>query len=240
MKKVIFLLATVLLVSCSKDPKNSITLGVRQTIKIPVRSVMVSAGIRLESTSGAASVEKKGYKRLAQVVSLLEKVGYDKDQLEINSGEVQNRSYRNKKSYQYRSSVKFTIKDLDKVDATRRALTQKGVNSFSIVEYKNPKEDSLYDAAYRQAIKKAKNKAQNLLSNQQVEVGKILSLSENTNQTLHAIGAKKSANQLVVMGYGAALPAVPPLFNKNITQRKSDLQSNLLWMRNEFGRTGHD
>lgn len=174
MNKFSLVFAFILLISCSQEEKNSIILGVDQTIKIPVNYVSVSAGIQLENTD-ASTVEENGY---------------EKDQLEINSGEVRNQNYRDGQSYQYNSSIKFDIKELDQIDSIRRALLKQGVNSFNITSYNSSKEDSLYDHAYQQAIQKAKENAQGLLTNQQLEIGKILNLSENVEETFEVASIK--------------------------------------------------
>lgn len=214
MNKLILVFPLLLIVSCSQDKKNSITLGVDQTIKIPVDYVAVSANIQLENTD-ASTVEENGYEKLSQAVGLLEELGYEKDQLEINSGEVRNQSYRDRQSYQYNSSIKFDIKELDQIDSIRRALLKQGVNSFSITSYKNSKEDSLYDHAYQQAIQKAKEKAQGLLTNQQLEIGKILNLSENIEETFEVVSTRQSKQPpRINLDADLNMEPVAPLFNK--------------------------
>lgn len=214
MDKFSLVLAFILLISCSQEEKNSIILGVDQTIKIPVNYVSVSADIQLENTN-ASMVEENGYEKLSQAVSLLEELGYKKDQLEINSGEVRSQSYRDGQSFQYNSSIKFDIKELDQIDSIRRALLKQGVNSFNITTYNNSREDSLYDHAYRQAIQEAKEKAQGLLTNQQLEIGKILNLSENVEETFE-VASMKQPNQTARINLDAGLNMDPvaPLFNK--------------------------
>ena len=214
MNKLIFLLPLLLISSCSQDKKNSITLGVDQTIKIPVNYVSVSANIELHN-SDASTVEENGYEKLSQAVSLLEELGYEKNQLEVNSGEIRNRSYREEQSYQYNSSIKFDIKELDQIDSIRHALLKQGINSFDITAYKNTKEDSLYDHAYQQAIQNAKEKAQGLLTNQQLEIGKILNLNESVEETFEIVATKQSKQApRINLDADLKMEPVDPLFNK--------------------------
>lgn len=217
MNKLVLLFPLLLLISCSQEKKNSITLGVDQTIKIPVKYVSVSANIQLENVN-ASTAEEKGYRKLSQAVNLLEDWGYQKDQLEINSGEVSNQSYRDEQSFEYNSSINFDIKKLDQIDSIRRALVNKGVNSFRITSYSNSKEDSLYNHAYRQAIQKAKEKAQGLFTNQQVEIGEILNLSQNVKEIVKVASIKKM-NEPQSVNINSEL-SLEPLFNKKYYDRR--------------------
>ncbi len=220
MKKFILLFSVILFVSCTQENTNSIRLGVDQTIKIPVTYVSVSANIQLED-SDAATVEKDGYEKLSHAVNLLEKLGYEKEHLEINSGEISDRSYRDEKSYYYSSSIRFDISELDKIDTIRRALLQRGVNSFSITAYKNAKEDSIYDQAYQQAIQKAKEKAQGLISNQQLEIGKILNISENVKGTFGMpVTAFNEEEVYLSLDAELSIDPVEPLFNKRYYNKR--------------------
>ena len=219
LKRMILFLFPALLISCTQNDKRSIKLGVDQTIEIPVEYVSVRAGLQLEG-SEAAKVEKQGYKSLAEAVELLNELGYKGDMLEINSGEVNNRSYRDEEYYEYNASIIFDIHDLDKIDTFRRSLTARGVNAFRIMDYKNSKEDSLYDVAYRQAIQRAKEKAQKLIENESVTIGEILNLSENVRETIrfeeYELDDRIFAAQIAEM----PPPPVEPLFNKPTYNRQ--------------------
>lgn len=220
MNKLLFLFPLLLFTSCSQDGKNSITLGVEQTVKIPVNYVSVAANIQLEDTD-ASTAEENGYEKLSQAVNLLEELGYQKDQLEINSGEVRNRSYSDRVSYLYQSSIKFDINELDQIDSIRRALLKEGINSFNITAHKNSKEDSLYDAAYQQAIQKAKEKAQGLITNQHLKIGKILNLRENVEETIEIISTMQAEQRpRIELDAPLAIAPVEPLFNKRFYDKR--------------------
>jgi len=182
MKKLLFLFFSILITSCSTKKDQSIKIGVDQTIRIPVQYVTISTGI-VEKGTDVTRVEKSGYEKLAKVVGLLKEFGYDKKDLKINSGEVSDRMY-GEKPYEFSSSVRFELNELDKLDTFRRALTKAGATRFRIASFNNSKEDSIYDSAYQDAINKAKNKAAKLLKNQDVEVNKILNLHENVKETI--------------------------------------------------------
>jgi uncharacterized protein YggE len=218
LKRIILLLIPVFVISCTQDDKRSIRLGVDQTIEIPVEYVSVRAALQLDG-SEAAKVEQEGYETLAEAVTLLNDLGYEGDLLEINSGEVNNRSYRDRVSFEYNASILFDIHDLDKIDTFRRALVEKGVNAFRIMDYKNSKEDSLYDIAYRQAIQRAREKAQKLIENESVVIGDILNLSENISETVFF--EEYELDEVVQTRQAAEMPPpVNPLFNKPTYKRQ--------------------
>lgn len=219
MKKTLLLILSFLFISCSQQKEKSINLNVEQTIKIPIEYVTLRTGVEV-SGPDVAAVEEKGYDKLAEIVSLLKQIGYEKKQLEINSGSVSNRSYREKK-YEYTSSVKFDLKDLDQLDTIRRALIDKGATSFNVTSYKNSKEDSLYNSAYEKAIGKAYKKADRLLADQTVKAGKILNLSEDVRNIsvvrTEQMDVPPRGNDLKI---NADLDLVNPLYHKKYYTKK--------------------
>lgn len=220
MKKLFLFLLSIIAIACSSEKDQTIRLSVDQTVQIPIKSVTISTGI-VERGEEPTAVEKNGYGKLAEVVKLLEDLGYDKKQLEINSGEVSYQPYNDEEPYSFSSSIKFDLNDTDKIDTFRRSLTNAGATRFNITSFKNSKEDSMYDAAYRQAINTAKKKANRLLSNQTVVVGKILNLHENVKETIEM----DATNQLVeppalkIRG-NANLERVDPLYHKEYYTKK--------------------
>lgn len=213
MKNLALLFLSVLLLSCTQEPKNSISLGVEQTVQIPVEYVSVSASLQLEDTD-PAKVEKEGYDKLANTVNLLTEIGYENEQLEINSGEVRNMSYRDSESFRYTSFILFDIYDLDQIDTIRRALIKEGINNFNITGYKNTKEDSLYDLAYQQAIDQARKQAQKLVQNEDVRIGEIMNLSENIQESAYIVSAMQMNDEVINLDAELSMDPVNPLFNK--------------------------
>ncbi len=213
MKKHMILLFSVLFISsCSHHKKPSITLKVNQTVKIPVQYVTVKAGININSKE-AKNAEKTGYKKLSAAVDVLKKLGYKKGQLEINSGRINKQNYRENKPYQFFATIDFSIRDLDKYDTIRRALVQAGMSNFRRTSYHNMKEDSLYDAAYRHIIHQTREKAQGLVKNENVKIGKILDLNQNIHRLMKS-AQKMHAPSNISMKGNTLVKSVNPLFHK--------------------------
>jgi len=218
MVRVLLVSISVLLMSCTQEQNmNSIKLNVNQTVKIPVEYVSVSAGIQLRDPD-PVEVEKEGYDKLAKTVEVLKALGYEKQQLEIQSGQVRDRSYQ-EISYQYSSSINFEVYDLEYIDTIRRALIKGGINNFSVTGYNNSKEDSLYDQAYQQAIAQARKQAQKLIQNEAVRIGEIMNLNERVEENYFFVTAMQEEQHMIELDAALDIESVDPLFNKEYYNR---------------------
>lgn len=212
MKKLLLCLLILPFVSCSPNEKQSIKLNVSNTVEIPVEFVTISVTVS-ESGEDASAVELTGYENVAQVVNLLKENGIHEDYIEIDAGEISTVYYRSEEPFEFNSSLSFDLPDLDKIDTFRRAIIGAGGTSFRIRSYGNQDEESIYDDAYRNSINVAKERAERLLSNQNVEVGNILNIHENIQERVEmAMSVEHDLSEVVVTGY--SMEEVDPLFNK--------------------------
>ena len=145
-----------------------------------------------EHGSEPSTVEVNGYESLSQVVNLLHENGIPKDDIEIEAGQLESTPYRRNDRYEFNSTLRFDLADLDKIDTFRRAVVEAGGTSFRISGYGNRDEDSIYDNAYRDAINTAKIRAEKLLYNQPVRIGKVLNLHENIQETIEIIATAQN------------------------------------------------
>jgi len=217
MKSIGIVLLALLISSCSPSNDQSIRLKVEQTIRIPVEYASITVGIE-EKAKQATIVEQNGYDHLAEVVATLNKLGFEKQQLEIQSGETSSRWF-DEESYEFEATVKFDLWDLDKLDTYRRALTKAGASRFRVSSFKNSKEDSLYDAAYLNAIDKAKQKAERLLASQTVSIGRILNLSENIRDVIE-IDHNMEPPPLKLHSQTDNVEIIDPLYNKDFYTKR--------------------
>lgn len=217
MKSIGAILLALVVNSCSPGNDQSIQLKVEQTVRIPVDYASITVGI-LEKAKQATIVEQKGYDHLAEVVATLNKLGFEKEQLEIQSGETSSRWF-DEEGYEFEATVKFDLRDLDKLDTFRRALTKAGASRFRVSSFKNSKEDSLYDAAYLNAIDKAKQKAERLLANQTVSIGRILNLRENIRDVIE-INHTMEPPPLKLRSQSGNVEIIDPLFNKDFYTKR--------------------
>lgn len=218
MKKILFFCVAILLLSCSAHERQSIELGVEHTVRIPVEYVTVSVGIA-ERGGDASATEQEGFARLEEVVELLADSGFDRESMEILSGDVSQSNYNREIDFRFNSSITFDVFDLDQIDALRRAVTQVGATSFRITSYGNTEEDSIYNDAYQQALNSAKEHAGRLLENETVIPGKILNLRENIQEVTDVKIRSVSSPQSVDINISAGL-SMTPLFNKEFYTRE--------------------
>lgn len=219
MKKIIALLLPLFAVACAGQTERTMKLHVEQTVRIPVGYVTVSSGI-YERGKEAATVENEGYAKLSRVVDVLKSMGYSRQHLEINSGEVNHRGYGDNEYYTSNSSITFDLKELDKLDTIRRNLTRAGANRFRIDSYSNAEEDSIFDAAYRSSIDKARRKAQRLLTDQNVRIGKILNMNERVEDLVKVSATQQEEAPAIKLRDDASFIQVDPLFHKKYYNRR--------------------
>lgn len=189
-----------LFISCnSSGEQDSIRLGVNNTVEIPVEYVKLQVSVG-ESGYTASETEESGYNKLAAVVNVLQNAGMPENEIEISAGNL-NRDSRNEVSYQFNSTVSFDLDDPDLIDTVRRAVISAGGTGFSVTGYGNSEEDEIFDRAYRNSINVARERAERLVSDQDVRVGRVLNLYENIREIVRTPQMDGS----VVMDIGGSL-----------------------------------
>ncbi|MTI87597.1 MAG: DUF541 domain-containing protein [Balneolaceae bacterium] len=218
MKKLTLLFFALTIISCneSQDPP-SIQLNVDQKVRIPIEYISISAQVQVNS-GDPVEAEQKGYKKLADVVKLLQETGYEREQLIINSGNISDHSYRDNKRIRFSSSLNFDLYETDKLDALRKLLVKAGATNFNIQGYHNSKEDSLFEQAYHQAIEKARTKVDRFIADENLKTGKIINLSEGFHDLIVVSGLSGS-NTLPPPPLSMPGPPVDPLFQKEYYHR---------------------
>lgn len=223
MKKLILFTLLMILVSCSAENDRSINLNVNHTVQIPVEFVTVTVTIT-EYGADPVNVELEGYENLARVVGLLLDNGFQEEDIEIDAGVLRAAYYRQGDPYSFNSKITFDILDPDKIDTFRRAIVGVGGTSFEITAYGNSDEETIYDEAYRNAINNARERAEELLSNQNEKVGRILNLHENIRISSDLDIATRS-NDLMAMNETSEMEPVDPMFRKEFYTR--DIQFHI-------------
>lgn len=200
------------MVSCSTENDRSVKLNVNHTVQIPVEFVTVRVTIS-EYGSDPVNVELMGYENLARVVGLLTENGLHEEDIEIDAGQVTAEYYRQDDPYVFNSRVTFDIKDTDRIDTFRRAIVAVGGTSFEISSFGNSEEETIYDEAYRNAINTARDRAEQLLTNQNEKVGRILNLQEDIRHTVEMDQTSRS-DGLMAMNETNEMEPVDPMFRK--------------------------
>jgi len=212
MNKLILIALFIGMISCTATEERSIKLNVNHTVQIPVEYVTATVMIT-EYGSDPKEVELMGYEKLSSVVNLLERNGLEEDDLEIEPGQISAAYHRREDPYQFNSIVTFDIRDTDNIDTFRRAIIGVGGTSFQISSYGNSDEESIYDEAYRNAINTAKDRAEQLLSNQKESVGKIKTIQEDIRQIAESNASLRNET-MMAMNESFDMDPVDPLFRK--------------------------
>jgi|AntRauTorckE6833_2_1112554.scaffolds.fasta_scaffold09906_1 uncharacterized protein YggE len=212
MNKLILFALFIGMISCTATEERSIKLNVNHTVQIPIEYVTATVMIT-EYGSDREEVELRGYENLSRVVNLLESNGLAEDDLEIEPGQISDAYHRREDPYQFNSTVTFDISNTDHIDTFRRAIIGVGGTSFQISSYGNSDEESIYDEAYRSAINTAKDRAEQLLSNQKESVGKIKTIQEDIRQVSESNASFRNET-MMAMNESFDMDPVDPLFRK--------------------------
>lgn len=152
---------------------------------VPDQAVM-SFGIN-EQASTVLDAQNKANQKSQTLVSALKNVG-------VQERDIKTTSYNVRPDYDYRSeparitgysvNIRYSVKvrELDKANDAINAGTQAGANSIGGVSLtlSDEKRDELLAEARKEAIQKAKSKAENLASLAGLNLGKLINVSEGS------------------------------------------------------------
>ncbi|MCC5913008.1 MAG: SIMPL domain-containing protein [Balneolaceae bacterium] len=212
----LILLSALLIQACNTGETNSIQLGVNNTVEIPVECVKLQITIG-ERGEIASETEESGYNKLAAVVTVLQDAGLPEDAIEITAGDL-NR-VPNDNTYQFNSTVRFDLADPDLIDTVRRAVISAGGTGFRVIGYGNAEEEEIFDRAYRNSIDVARERAERLVSDQDVRVGRILNLHENIREIVRTPQMDGSVNIDISGALDFGTSTVESMFRKETYNR---------------------
>lgn len=183
MKKIILMLAVF--VSCTQfataqNQIPQITVSAEGKIKIIPDQVFISVSVETSGTN-ASDVKKDNDKSVDKVLSFIKKMNlpvtdYTTQQVSLN----QSYSYENKKKeYEASQTITILLKDLSKYEDLMEGIVEVGVNRIDNVEFKSSKMAGYLIEARKLAIKNAKQKANDYISELPGQkVGKVISINE--------------------------------------------------------------
>lgn len=154
---------------------------------------VISVGIST-SENTVTLAQDKGNKVIALMTSDLKKLG-------INAGDLKTSNYNLYPNYDYRSgsqkiigynlsvNLEVTIKDFNKINDVIDTATKDGANQVGGVTFalSDDKRRQIEDEARTLAINRAKDKANSLARIAGIRLGKIINVTENTNQRIMPI-----------------------------------------------------
>lgn len=184
MKKIILLIA--LFLGCTpfvfaQNQVPQITVNAEGKIKVVPDQVFISVSVE---TSGikASDVKKENDKSIDKVLTFIKKMDlpnsdYSTQQVSLN----QRFDYSDgtKKEYEASQTINILLKDLSKYEDLMEGIVEVGVNRIDNVEFKSSKIAGYLIEARKLAIKNAKQKATDYISELPGQkVGKVISINE--------------------------------------------------------------
>jgi uncharacterized protein YggE len=214
MKKAVVILITMFAtMSHAQEQKQVPQISVSGEGKINVKPDQVSINFGVENTGKDASeVKKLNDETIDIVVKFIKKFGIPTSDFQTTNVSL-NRNYDyEKKKYNYQASQSITInlKDITKYDDLMMGLVDNGINNISNVEFKSSKMEEFKSEARKLAIKEAKHKAEDYVSELNQKVGKAILINDNTqafypqpmfkNYGMVAMAAEDSPKQTLAVG----------------------------------------
>ena len=184
MKKIIlviaFLISSTQFATAQNQPPQ-ITVFAEGKIKIVPDQVYISVSVET-SRIKASEVKKENDKSVDKVLSFIKKMNlpitdYSTQQVSLN----QRYDYSNdqKKEYEASQTITILLKDLSKYEDLMEGIVEVGVNRIDNVDFKSSKMAGYLIEARKLAIKNAKQKANDYISELPGQkVGKVISINE--------------------------------------------------------------
>ena len=195
MKTIILTAAAALtLTACNSGAPTYITTGDAPMAKIQVSATgtanvapdmaTVSAGVVTQGKTAREAMFGNATK-MTRVFEELEAAGIEKKYITTSQLSLQPKyNYQNRQapkidSYEARNTVSAKSENLDNVGAMLDALVKAGVNNINGVQFSIKDSKAARDKAREDAIREAREKAENMAAAAGVKLGKLKSLSES-------------------------------------------------------------
>jgi len=184
MKKIILVLAVFICCSQFATAQNQppqITVFAEGKIKIVPDQVFISVSVE---TSGikASEVKKDNDKSVDKVLSFIKKMNLpasDYTTQQVSLDQRYDYTDGQKKEYEASQTINILLKDLSKYEDLMEGIVEVGVNRIDNVEFTSSKMASFLIEARKLAIKNAKQKANDYISELPGQkVGKVISINE--------------------------------------------------------------
>lgn len=199
----------------NKNPQNTMTVSAEGKVTATPDLATVTIGV-ISQGSDAASVKDQNNKKVNAIIDYIKQQGVD--QKDINTSQFYfypRQNYDNGKStitgYEGNQTVTVKVhgidKDQQKLETILDGVIGKGANQIQGVSLTFEDPDNLKQEARKQAIEKAKQKAQELAREAGITLGKVISVSESGSTGYP--GPIPYVSKATGMG-GAAMDSVAP------------------------------
>jgi uncharacterized protein YggE len=179
-----------------------ITVNAEGKIKIVPDQVFISVSVE---TSGikASEVKKDNDKSVDKVLSFIKKMNLpisDYSTQRVSLNQRYDYTDRQKKEYEASQTITILLKDLSKYEDLMEGIVEVGVNQIDNVEFKSSKMAGYLIEARKLAIKNAKQKANDYISELPGQkVGKVISINEMESNFYPVVAASYRVDAVAAM-----------------------------------------
>jgi len=145
----------------------------------------LTVGLKTEAKATAALAVKENTDKMNEVIKVLKDLGIEEKDIKTTNYNLQpvydwtDRSGQRLKGYEVNQNIEIKIRDLNKIGDAIAKTTEKGANQAGNISFTIDDEFELKNEAREEAIKKAKEKAEMIVAETGMRLGKIVNVYEN-------------------------------------------------------------
>ncbi len=145
----------------------------------------LTVGLKIEAKPTAAAAVKENTDKMNEVIKVLKDLGIEEKDIKTTNYNLNpvydwtDRSGQQLKGYEVSQNVEVKIRDLNKIGDAIAKTTEKGANQVGNISFTIDDEFELKNQARQEAIKKAKEKAESIVKETGIDLGKIINVYEN-------------------------------------------------------------
>ncbi len=173
----------------------------------------LTVGVKTEAKSTAALAVKENTNKMNEIIKALKDIGIEEKDIQTTNYNLSpvydwtDKSGQRLKGYEVNQNVNIKIRNLDKIGDAIAKTTEKGANQIGNIAFTIDDEFALRNEARAEAIKKAKEKAESIVSATGINLGKIVNVYENQVYYPSAINYSKEM-ALGIGGGGVPAPDI--------------------------------
>ncbi len=192
MKKILFLALLLVTVALSAQETKTTPQGIFVTgegkVNVVPDQVVIKSQIEHEGVS-ATEVKKQNDETADAVIKFLKAEGIAEKNIQTDYVNLNKRYNYNDKSYTYvaNQAISITLEDLDNYEGIISGLLENGLNGINGIQFKSSEVESYKTEARKKAILDAKRKAEEFAEPLGQEVGKAVSINENSGNNFQPV-----------------------------------------------------
>lgn len=168
-------------------------------------------GVKTEAKSTAALAVKENTTKMNEIIKALKNIGIEEKDIQTTNYNLNpvydwtDKTGQRLKGYEVNQNINIKIRNLDKIGDAIAKTTEKGANQIGNITFTIDDEFALRNEARKEAIKKAKEKAEGIVAETGIELGDIINVYEN--QVYYPSAINYSKEMSLGIGGGGAVPA---------------------------------